>query len=163
MKGSYNVVMAIIQTAYAVCPVCTVAVGAGVGFSRWLKIDDTISGVWIGGLIVSLILWTLSWLNKKKFNFTGQGLSITILYYVLTLLPLYKTNIMGHQLNKMWGIDKILLGVIFGSLGFFVGSILYQKIKEKRGKPHFLYQKIVMPVLPLIILTIIFYFLTKTH
>jgi len=33
------------EKALAVCPICTVAVGAGVGLSRWLGIDDTIN--WI--------------------------------------------------------------------------------------------------------------------
>lgn len=44
----------------AVCPVCTVAVGAGVGFSRYLGIDDTIAGLWIGALIVSVSMWTIN-------------------------------------------------------------------------------------------------------
>ena len=34
--------------AKAICPVCTVAVGAGIGLSRWLGIDDSITGLWIG-------------------------------------------------------------------------------------------------------------------
>lgn len=34
--------------AQAVCPVCTVAVGTGVGLSRWLGVDDTITGLWLG-------------------------------------------------------------------------------------------------------------------
>jgi len=43
--------------ALAVCPVCSIAVAGGVGLSRWLGIDDTISGIWIGGLIISLAIW----------------------------------------------------------------------------------------------------------
>ena len=49
----------------AVCPVCTIAVGASLGLSRWLGVDDTISGLWIGGLIVSTTLWTYSWMKKR--------------------------------------------------------------------------------------------------
>jgi len=30
------------NNAIAVCPVCTLAVGVGLGLSRWLKIDDLI-------------------------------------------------------------------------------------------------------------------------
>ncbi len=37
------------NSAQAICPICTIAVGAGVGFSRYLGIDDTIAGLWIGG------------------------------------------------------------------------------------------------------------------
>ena len=38
------------RVAHAVCPVCTVAVGAGLGLAEWLGIDDSISGLWIGAL-----------------------------------------------------------------------------------------------------------------
>ena len=106
--------------ANAVCPVCTVAVGVGLGFSRWLGIDDLISGVWIGGLIVSLIIWSLNWLNKKQIKFKLSWLAISILFYGLTIIPLYFSGIIGHPMNKFYGIDKILFGAIFGSLVFLL-------------------------------------------
>lgn len=52
--------------AYAICPLCTVAVGAGVGVSRSLGIDDVIVGLWIGGLLVSSSMWLFEWLKGKK-------------------------------------------------------------------------------------------------
>ena len=54
-----------ITSSYAICPICTLAVGAGVGLSRWLGVDDTVTGLWIGGLTVSMILWTIFWADKK--------------------------------------------------------------------------------------------------
>ncbi|KKU63742.1 MAG: hypothetical protein UX88_C0023G0019 [Candidatus Woesebacteria bacterium GW2011_GWC2_47_16] len=56
------------KTALAVCPVCTVAVGAGLGVSRWLGIDDSVSGIWVGGLVVSLSFWFADWLTKKNLK-----------------------------------------------------------------------------------------------
>lgn len=144
------------------CPVCTVAVTAGVGLSRWLGIDDTISGLWIGGLIVSLIIWTISWLNKKNVRFMGRKIIVIMGYYVLVIVPLYWARNMGHELNKFWGIDKLLLGIIFGSIGFSLGVWVYYYLKAKNNnQAYFPFQKVVMPVAPLLILTIIFYFLTK--
>lgn len=52
--------------AYAICPLCTVAVGAGVGVSRSLGIDDVIVGLWIGGLLVSSSMWLFEWLKGKE-------------------------------------------------------------------------------------------------
>lgn len=40
---------------FAFCPVCTIAVGAGVGIAEKFGVDDTIIGLWVGGLTVSLI------------------------------------------------------------------------------------------------------------
>ena len=52
-----------------VCPVCVVAIGAGLGFSRWLGIDDLVSSVWIGAFLIAIISWTLSFMKKKKWDF----------------------------------------------------------------------------------------------
>jgi hypothetical protein len=59
--------------AKAVCPVCIVAVGAGLGLSQYLGIDDTISGVWIGGLTAAVAAWTINWFNKKNWSFGSKS------------------------------------------------------------------------------------------
>lgn len=149
-------------SAKAFCPICTVAVVSGVGLSRWLKIDDTITGLWIGGMIVSLIGWTINWCRKKNIRFRGLNLSIVLAYYAIVVLPLYFYEIVGHPLNKFWGIDKLLLGIILGSILFLGGYLWYLQIKKSnQNQALFPFQKIVMPVAPLIVLSIIFYFLTR--
>ncbi len=146
----------------AVCPVCTVAVGAGVGLSRYLGIDDTIAGLWIGGLVVSMIMWTLNWLQKKNYIFKGKEILVSFIYYGLIIVPLFHMEIMGHPFNTMWGMDKLLLGIIIGSIFFFLGGVWYFYLKKKNsGHAYFPFQKVVMPIAPLIILSIFFYFLTK--
>jgi hypothetical protein len=148
--------------AFAVCPLCTFAVGAGIGLSQYLGIDDVITGLWVGGLIVSLIAWTISWFNKKNIRFYGRKISITIIYYGTIIVPLYIRGAMGHALNKLWGVDKILLGIIVGSITFFCGAISYDYLKKKNdNRAYFPFQKIVMSVLPLVILSVIFYYITK--
>ena len=149
----------------AVCPLCTVAVGVGVGLSRWLGIDDSITGLWIGGLTVSLITWTISWLDKKNIHFKGRVVLTILGYYLLIIVPLYFSGIMGHPLNTLCAcgvVDKLLIGIITGSVAFYFGASWYYYLKEKnKGRAYFPFQKVVMPVAPLIILTMIFYFLTK--
>ncbi len=152
------------KTALAVCPICTIAVGAGVGFSRWLGIDDTITGLWVGGLIVSLITWTENWLDKKNIRFKGRIFLNIFFYYVLIIIPLYYLKIIGHPLSTLCfcGLDKLFFGIITGSVSFWFGVSWYHYLKEKnQGRAYFPFQKVVMPVSPLIILSIIFYFLTK--
>ena len=59
-------------------------------------------------------------------------------------------------------LDKLLLGTIVGSFGFWAGAEWYYYLKEKNhGHAYFPFQKVVMPISPLIILSIIFYFITK--
>ena len=148
--------------AKAVCPVCVIAVGSCVGLARWLKIDDTISGLWIGGLIVSLIAWTLSWFDKKQWRFWGREVLVAVFYYASIIIPFYYKGFIGHPLNKCGGVDKMLLGMTIGSAGFLAGMIIHHFLKKHHGgRVYFPFQKVVMPIIPLAILSIVLYFVTK--
>ncbi len=147
------------QAAHAVCPVCTVAVGAGLGVAEWLGIDDSISGLWIGALIVSMSIWTINWLNGKNIRFKGRKILIFLTYYAIIILPLWLKGKIGHPYNKLCGIDKLLLGIILGSVLFSAGVLFHNYIRKKNGNvSYFKGQKIVFGIAPLIIASIIFYF-----
>lgn len=146
----------------AICPVCTIAVGAGVGLAQWLGIDDIISGIWIGGLTVSMIAWTINWLDKKKWNFKSYKTTIVAAYYLLIVAPLYYSGLIGHPYNKFWGVDKILFGIVVGSIVFISAVRLYEYLKKKNnGHAHFAFQKVVMPVGFLLLASLLFYLLTR--
>ncbi|MFA5754301.1 MAG: hypothetical protein WC905_03040 [Patescibacteria group bacterium] len=150
--------------AQAVCPVCVVAVGAGLGLSEYLGIDDAIAGLWIGGLLVAVSIWTINWFNKKNWQFGNKDVRdilVALLYYGLTIWPLWSNNLIGNPLNRLWGIDKLILGITFGSLGFLLATLWYNQIKKRRGHALFPFQKVAMPVGALLILSLIFYFLTR--
>jgi len=146
-----------------ICPVCTIAVASGVELSRWLGVDDTISGIWIGGLVVSLSLWLILWLKKKNISFQGRSVLVFILFYGATLLTFYLMKMIGTEsCQKLWGYDKLLVGMVFGSLGFAAGHGLNLWLKKNnQGKVYFPFQKVVLPILFLVILSVIFYFVTK--
>ena len=153
---------------YAVCPVCTIAVVAGIGLSEKLGIDDAITGLWIGGLTVSMIMWTINWFNTKNFHFKGRIILTTICYYALIVAPLYfvpslKQSV-WHPLNTMLGMNKLLLGIVLGSISFFACAQWYEVIKKKNnGHAHFPFQKVVMPISPLVIFSFLLYFIIKYH
>jgi len=152
------------KNALAVCPLCTIAVTAGVGLSRWLGIDDTITGLWLGGLIISMVNWTENWLEKKNIRFRGRILVDLAFYYAIILIPLYYSGIIGNSSNALYifSLDKLFFGIIVGSISFWAGASWYFYLKEKNGNhAYFPFQKVVMPLAPLIILSIMFYFLIK--
>ncbi|MDR3561513.1 MAG: hypothetical protein P4N59_08780, partial [Negativicutes bacterium] len=74
---------------WAICPLCTIAVCAGASFFGWLGVDDIITGLWIGGLTLSAIMWTMSFLNKKNIRFPGRRILVIISYYIIIIAPLY--------------------------------------------------------------------------
>ena len=150
------------NNAIAVCPVCTLAVGVGLGLSRWLKIDDLISGIWIGALIVSLTFWTDDFLKKKKINFQFSHLIILVIYLLLVILPLYFSGIIGHPLNTILGIDKLIFGTFLGIILFYLANYLNNYLKSKNNnKVYFAYQKVIIPVGILLISSLIIFLILK--
>lgn len=146
--------------AQPVCPVCVVAVAGGLGLSRWFGVDDIVSSIWIGALLMALVLWTISWLRKKNWNFKFSDIVVFLLYYLFTYIPLYYAGIIGQATNKIWCIDKVLFGSIVGTLVFIFALWFnnYLKIKNN-GKGYFAYQKVVVPFIILFLSSLIAYFI----
>lgn len=152
------------RPAAAICPVCVVAVGAGLGLSEYLGIDNSIAGLWIGGLLVALSLWTINYFQSKRWTWGNtylRDISIFILYYALTIWPLWSQNLIGQASQKLFGMDKLIFGIIVGSLLFVFSNFSYEYLKKRnQGKAYFPFQKVAMPIASLLIFSFIFYFLT---
>ena len=148
--------------AKAICPLCVIAIGGGLELSRWLGVDDVVSSIWIGALLVALIMWTMIEMKKKNWRFPFDTAIISVAYYLLTFIPLYYYGIIGGFYHKIFGIDKIIFGSALGTVIFLLSYLLHNYLKKKNnGHAHFPYQKVAMPVGSLIILSLIFYLLTR--
>ncbi len=147
--------------ARAVCPICTIAVGAGLGFSRYLGIDDTVTGLWIGAVILSSALWTANWLKSKSWKIPYKTVLSIVLFYLLVVPPLFWMGMIGHPDNKFLGIDKVLLGTTVGSIVFTAGVFLDKYLRTlNEGKVFIYFQKVICPVLLLSISSVIFFLIT---
>jgi len=141
------------------CPLCTVAVGVGLGLSRWLKIDDAISGIWIGAFILSLSFMTAK-LTKKYVSIRLRFL--TALYFIFflagTFVPLEYYKITGNPLNQLWGIDKLILGVSIGFIVFPLSLFIHGLLKyQNHRKSYIPFQKVIIPIIGLSIGSIVMY------
>jgi hypothetical protein len=135
---------------------------AGVGFSRYLGIDDTITAIWLGAMTLAFVVLTERWFDKKKIKFFLRWLLDAIVYYGLTIFALFKWNLTGHPHNKIAGVDKILFGMIIGTAAMALGYYVHVLLKKKNhNKSYFPFQKVVLPLAPLVILSIVFYFVTR--
>jgi hypothetical protein len=150
------------------CPVCTVTVIAGLGISRLIGIDDTITSMWIGGLILSVSFWLLGWLHKKRWlakindkkTKSAVETLIIVLMYLLVLIPLKLNHSIGIPGNTLWGIDKIILGTSVGSIFFLLSLWADKRERKVRGKQLFKFQKVIFPVSTLLIISILFWIIT---
>lgn len=162
---AFFITMFVLPVAHAVCPVCTVAVGAGLEGARLLGVEDVITGIWAGGLTLSLIGWTANYMRSRGVKNPMWYVLNFVLYYALLLMvyfiPSYKP-IVSFGDKCMWGIDQFLLGVIVGSVVFFVMELWYMNIKKNNGgHAKFPFQKVAMPFGGLLVVTLIFWAIIK--
>ena len=148
-------------TAQAVCPVCTIAIAAGLGLSRWLGIDDLITGTWLGALILAGLLWynnTLVRKNKTANQIFVRDIIGIVLVGVFGIWPLYYFKLIGDPLRKIWGVDKLLVGMVLGLAIFGLAQIIDKLLRiKKAGKALFPYQKVIIPVTLLLIASYLLY------
>lgn len=171
MKKLFIVLSILLSTFYtlpplaqAQCPVCTVAVIAGLGLSRWLGIDDLVSGVWVAGIILASSFWLANWLEKKfklRSKFKYLNWAVIIPMYLLVFVPLQMMGITGHPFNTLLGIDKLILGTLVGSIVYPLGIWADKKVRKIKGKQLFNFQKVVFPVTLLLISSLILWIITK--
>lgn len=157
-----NLSFLIINKAYAICPVCTIAAASFVGLSRYFGVDDAITGIWIGGFLLSSSLWFNNALKKKHVRFPFKKYVIIISFYLVVILPLYWFHLIGIPGNTLWNIDKLLLGIFVGSIVFIFGVFIDLVLRTLNDcKVYFYFQRIMIPISLLLIATVIFYFITK--
>lgn len=153
--------LAIMPVAMAVCPVCTVAVGAGLEGMRLLGVDDVITGIWAGGLTLSLFFWTAGWLKKRGVKSAFWQIVVPFVVYYGLLAAVYALPGVEFGAATLWGIDKFLLGIIVGTIAFYMGARWYVKIKrDNGGHAKFAFQKVVVPLSFLVVATIVFWLIT---
>ncbi len=143
--------------AEAVCPLCTFAVSAGVGLTQYLGVDDVITGLWLGGFLVSLTLWS-NGICERWYH--GHGVLrvflLTGMWFGSCYFTLWLTGYLGHPLNRLWGVDKLLLGGGIGAFSFSLAYLAYLWLRRRYGRSLFPFQKVIMPVAVLLGLSFLF-------
>ena len=158
-------ILLFVETADAVCPVCTIAIGAGLESMRILGVKDVLTGIWAGGFTISLIGWTANYMKKHNvknmFWYVLNALIYISLLVSVYFFPVHKPFVKWWE-NCMWGIDQFLLGSLVGAITFILMSVWYLNIKKNNGgHALFPFQKVVMPFGGLVIMTGIFWAIIK--
>ena len=156
------------------CPLCTTGAAVGIGAARTYGVDDSIVGLFLGAFIASSGLWFSNWMKKKKMYFSLLPIISIIIFFLLLAVPFYIKGIITdfkmvismpehHSMLGMgiYGIDKLLFGMILGTLLISGTFSLSDYIKAKRGKVLFSFQGMIFMFIALLIFSLIFWFLTK--
>lgn len=146
--------------ALAQCPVCVVTVGGGMLIARKLGVDDLLVSIWIAALNVAISFWLASGMKDKALRpkFLHNPWIFSFIMLISTVAYFQFTDQIGHPSNQVLGIDKIILGQIFGSLTMIGGNSFYQLTKKRLGHTPFPYAKVVFPFVSVLIITLVFKF-----
>jgi hypothetical protein len=147
-------------SAPLVCTVCSVGIASGLGIAKLFGVSDNIIAIWLGGVLLAMSSGFLFWLEKKKIN--NRLLKIIAFFssYIFLIFPYIgkEPSIIFNQ-NKTLFIDSFIFFTLVGSLAVFLCEKYYINMKNKRGKPHFQFEKVILPIGLLIILSLIINFL----
>ncbi len=148
---------AVIQ-AYGVCPLCTVAVGAGVGASRWLGVHDAIVGLWIGAFLLALSWWISAYLRAHGYTFIGYRVLVPVAIYATTWFSVWCSC--GFGCCRLWGASCLSMGVLIGGVVFAAATITSCVLKKMHNNHVlFYFQKVVIPFVLLLLASILVYVL----
>lgn len=145
------------DVALAHCPLCVAGAAVGVTLTRWVGIDDSITGVWIGALLGSISFWLTTWLLTKSEPLRKWEYRILLkpLVYILiiasTLWSFYKFQLV-IRMSQLFGLDKLTFGILAGAALFYLIDMI--KIKH-----YFPYQRIVISLGSMLVLSLAIYIL----
>lgn len=129
------------RTALAHCPLCTAGAGAGLFLSRWLGIDDSITGVWMAAFLAASSLWAANSIKKKYIP--GQNTLIYLAVFASTIWSFYAFKLVSEHSGLIMGVPNLIFGMVLGGVVFYLTDILNLVIRKIWQKSLFPYQSIV--------------------
>jgi len=136
-------------------PICAVGIASGLGISSWLGINDITLGLWMGALILSFSIQFNIFLNKKGKSFPFSFWAIFIGTYLLSFLPIL-INLDKYTSSIICDFPDVICGSILGILTLFLVDKANLFVIDKHNKKvYFYYQKVIIPIIGLIIVSMI--------
>lgn len=148
---------------YAHCPLCVAGAAFGITLTRWIGVDDSITGVWIAALLGASSFWLYSWLLGKKIEKVEKYKKILkpliyVLVFVSTLWSFYQFRLIV-RMSQLFGFDKLTFGMLTGGILFYLIDVGDNFLIKKNGKVFFPYQRIVFGLGSMVILSLLIYIL----
>ena len=147
-------ILSLPQIVHAHCPLCALAVGAGAMTASYYGMGLSAVGAFVGGLGIVLGMWTNNFVKQKHIPFQGTLIvGVTLGLTVMGLnsipsqtlyLPFFVAGAPGTLLNKVYWVDKALIGAGLGAIAALAAHALHARIKKAMGKTFFPFQSIVL-------------------
>lgn len=140
------------------CAVCTVAVAASLEVARYLGVDDSVVGVWSGAFLALMGYWLILWFEKKGWRFWLRDYVLMAVSLSMIGFLYYKDLVYSPEPILIFYLDPFLFSVLLGAAVLVLSNRIYQWMKFKNGgHAHFPFEKVAVPVLSLLAVSIYFY------
>jgi hypothetical protein len=153
------------KSAFAHCPLCVGGAAFGLSVARFLGVDDAISGLWIAAFLGATALWVA---GRFKENFIR--LSIYLAVFALTIWSFYAFNswtinnlkffLINTHLPKIMGLDRLIFGLVFGGIYFYLVDVIDNFVIKRHGKVYFPYQRVFVSLGSVLVASIILFVFT---
>jgi hypothetical protein len=126
-------------------------------------VDDSITGVWVAALLGAMSFWLYSWLVSRKIGFVDKYKSalrplIYMAIFASTLWSFYRFQLVV-RMDQILGLDKLTFGMVLGGAAFYLVDLVDDSVIKKNGKVFFPYQRIVVSLGSMALLSIGIYIL----
>lgn len=138
------------KVALAHCPLCVAGAAAGITVTRWVGVDDSITGVWIAAFLGAMSFWTDSYIRRKIKSPLVKP-AVYILFFALTIWSFYKFQLVIRMV-QIFGLDKLTFGMV-------TGGIIFYLVDQIKLKHYFNYQRIVISLGSMTLLSLAVYIL----
>jgi hypothetical protein len=138
-------------------PICAIGIAGGLGLSKLLGIDDITLGFWIGALILSFSVQFNQFLIKKGKVFPLSFWVVFLVTWLSSFLPVWNKLGWGEK-TCFCGLPRVIAGSFGGMFILFFSDWLNNIILKKfhQNKVYFPYQRVIIPIIALIIISAIF-------
>lgn len=155
----FNIILQLIfpPTVSAHCPLCVAGAGAGLALSRFLGIDDTISGVWMAAFLGASSLWLSNSIKKKYIPLQAEFIYIAI--FATTILSFYKFGLVNEHNGLISNLPKLVFGMIVGGVVFYLVDVANTLVRKKVGRTFFPYQGVIVSLASMLVLSVFFFVL----
>jgi len=138
-------------------PICAIGIAGGLGLSKLLGIDDITLGFWIGALILSFSVQFNQFLIKKGKASPFSFWIVFLITWLSSFLPVWNKLGWGEK-TCFCGLPRVITGSFLGMFILFFSDWLDNIILKKfhQDKVYFPYQRVIIPLIALIIISAIF-------
>ncbi len=154
--GIFSFIFLLASSVNAQCPVCIVTLGGGMLLARKFGVDDFLMSLWLSALNTAFAFWLVT---KIKVKFLNNPLILSLAFYLTSIAYFYFSSQLIITDNLLLGINKIILGLTLGALAV-IGAYFTDRYlrSQNNGKVYIYYQKVILPVSYILLLTFSFKF-----